>query len=48
MFYFQYEIIAHSGEGYDFPMCKSDSAPKNNKERLNVIKVSKIDIYIYI
>ena len=37
---FQYEIIGHSGEGYDFPMFTSDKAPTNNKERLNIIKVS--------
>ena len=36
----QYDIIGHSGEGYKFDIVKSDKPPKNNKERLDVLKVS--------
>lgn len=37
---FQYDIYGHSGEGYKFDMVKSSKPPKNNKERLDVLKVS--------
>lgn len=35
----QYEIIGHSGEGYKFDMTKKDTPPKDNKQRLDVLKV---------
>jgi hypothetical protein len=33
----KYEILGHSGEGYDFSFMKSDDPPKNNKERLDIL-----------
>lgn len=35
----QYDIVGHSGDGYDIELVKADKAPKNNKQRLKVIKV---------
>ncbi|KAK7090090.1 von Willebrand factor A domain-containing protein 8-like [Littorina saxatilis] len=35
----KYDIHAHSGETYADPMVKTDKPPKNNKERLNVLKM---------
>ncbi|GAB1605806.1 von Willebrand factor A domain-containing protein 8-like [Argonauta hians] len=34
----KYEIFGHSGENYDTSFVKFDKAPKNNKERLTVLK----------
>ncbi|CAD5122119.1 DgyrCDS10568 [Dimorphilus gyrociliatus] len=34
----KFEIVGHSGEGPSFDMLKKDKLPKNNKERLNVLK----------
>ena len=44
MFSFQYDIVGHSGEGFKFDMVKQDKPPKNNKDRLDVIKVN---LYVY-
>ncbi|EDV28824.1 uncharacterized protein TRIADDRAFT_52086 [Trichoplax adhaerens] len=35
---FQYEIFGHSGEDPEIPFIRYDKAPKNNKERLKVLK----------
>lgn len=36
----QYDVIGHSGDGYDIELVSADKVPKNNKERLKVLKVS--------
>ena len=43
-FIFQYEIIGHSGEGHKFDFVKANKAPKNNKERLDAIKVINVSM----
>lgn len=35
---FKYEIVGHSGESYDTSLVRADKVPKNNKERLSVLK----------
>lgn len=35
----QYDITGHSGDGFDIELVKCDKVPKNNKERLKVLKV---------
>lgn len=35
---FQYEIIGHSGEEFHLELSKFDNPPKNNKERLDILK----------
>uniref|UniRef100_A0A7N6B8M4 von Willebrand factor A domain-containing protein 8 n=1 Tax=Anabas testudineus TaxID=64144 RepID=A0A7N6B8M4_ANATE len=35
---FKYDIVGHSGDGYDIDLVKADKVPKNNKERLKVLK----------
>ncbi|XP_077987566.1 von Willebrand factor A domain-containing protein 8-like [Glandiceps talaboti] len=35
---FQYEIVGHSGESYHIGLITGEKVPKNNKERLDVIK----------
>ncbi|XP_059198187.1 von Willebrand factor A domain-containing protein 8 [Centropristis striata] len=35
---FKYDIIGHSGDGYDIELVRSDKIPKNNKQRLKVLK----------
>ena len=39
MFSFQYDIIGHSGESHNHIFLKQDKPPKNNKERLAILKV---------
>ncbi|KAJ4932958.1 hypothetical protein JOQ06_029796, partial [Pogonophryne albipinna] len=34
----QYDIVGHSGDGYDIELVRADKVPKNNKERLKVLK----------
>lgn len=34
----KFEIFGHSGEGYNFDFVKADKPPKNNKERLDILK----------
>uniref|UniRef100_A0A3B3RZN2 von Willebrand factor A domain-containing protein 8 n=1 Tax=Paramormyrops kingsleyae TaxID=1676925 RepID=A0A3B3RZN2_9TELE len=34
----QYDIVGHSGDGFDIELVKSDKSPKNNKDRLKVLK----------
>ncbi|XP_072301028.1 von Willebrand factor A domain-containing protein 8 [Eucyclogobius newberryi] len=35
---FKYDIMGHSGDGYDIELVRNDKVPKNNKERLKVLK----------
>ncbi|XP_034741708.1 von Willebrand factor A domain-containing protein 8 [Etheostoma cragini] len=35
---FKYDVIGHSGDGYDIELVRADKVPKNNKERLKVLK----------
>ncbi|XP_069495477.1 von Willebrand factor A domain-containing protein 8 [Ambystoma mexicanum] len=35
---FKYDIFGHSGDGFNIELIKSDKVPKNNKERLAIIK----------
>uniref|UniRef100_A0A665V7J8 von Willebrand factor A domain-containing protein 8 n=1 Tax=Echeneis naucrates TaxID=173247 RepID=A0A665V7J8_ECHNA len=36
---FKYDIVGHSGDGYDIELVRADKVPKNNKQRLKVLKV---------
>lgn len=40
IFRLKYDIVGHSGDGCDIELVRADKVPKNNKERLKVIKVS--------
>ncbi|CAL8266675.1 unnamed protein product [Lota lota] len=35
---FKYDIVGHSGDGCDIELVRADKVPKNNKERLKVLK----------
>ncbi|XP_064165757.1 von Willebrand factor A domain-containing protein 8 [Anguilla rostrata] len=35
---FKYDITGHSGDGFDIELVRSDGVPKNNKQRLKVLK----------
>ncbi|RVE58198.1 hypothetical protein OJAV_G00206850 [Oryzias javanicus] len=35
---FKYDIVGHSGDGFDIPLTSTNKVPKNNKERLKVLK----------
>uniref|UniRef100_A0A8B9JC72 von Willebrand factor A domain containing 8 n=1 Tax=Astyanax mexicanus TaxID=7994 RepID=A0A8B9JC72_ASTMX len=35
---FKYDIVGHSGDGFDIELVKCDKVPKNNKQRLRVLK----------
>ena len=35
----QYDIVGHSGDGCDIELVRADRVPKNDKERLKVLKV---------
>uniref|UniRef100_A0A7N8XB65 von Willebrand factor A domain-containing protein 8 n=1 Tax=Mastacembelus armatus TaxID=205130 RepID=A0A7N8XB65_9TELE len=34
----KYDIVGHSGDGYDIELVRADQVPKNNKQRLKVLK----------
>ncbi|XP_028971690.2 von Willebrand factor A domain-containing protein 8 isoform X4 [Esox lucius] len=34
----KYDIVGHSGDGYDIELVRTDKLPKNNKQRLKVLK----------
>uniref|UniRef100_A0A8C7I3G8 von Willebrand factor A domain-containing protein 8 n=1 Tax=Oncorhynchus kisutch TaxID=8019 RepID=A0A8C7I3G8_ONCKI len=34
----KYDIVGHSGDGYDIELVRTDKVPKNNKQRLKVLK----------
>ena len=36
----QLDIVGHSGDSYEDPFIKSTAPPANNKERLQVIRMS--------
>lgn len=38
-FSLQYDIVGHSGDGHNIELVRPDKIPKNNKERLKVLKV---------
>lgn len=42
----KYDIIGHSGEAHNIVFVPRDNPPKNNKERLEIIRVS-ILLFIY-
>ncbi|XP_077946619.1 von Willebrand factor A domain-containing protein 8 isoform X1 [Gasterosteus aculeatus] len=35
---FKYDVVGHSGDGYDIELVRADKVPKNNKDRLKVLK----------
>lgn len=35
---FKYDIVGHSGDGYDIELVSANKVPKNNKQRLKVLK----------
>ncbi|KAB5577077.1 hypothetical protein PHYPO_G00205820 [Pangasianodon hypophthalmus] len=35
---FKYDIVGHSGDGFDIELVRCDKVPKNNKQRLKVLK----------
>ncbi|XP_037343972.2 von Willebrand factor A domain-containing protein 8 [Pungitius pungitius] len=35
---FKYDVVGHSGDGYDIELVRADRVPKNNKDRLKVLK----------
>ncbi|KAM3607170.1 uncharacterized protein V6R79_002729 [Siganus canaliculatus] len=35
---FKYDVVGHSGDGYDIELVRADKVPKNNKQRLKVLK----------
>uniref|UniRef100_A0A8B9F340 von Willebrand factor A domain-containing protein 8 n=1 Tax=Amazona collaria TaxID=241587 RepID=A0A8B9F340_9PSIT len=37
---FKYDIVGHSGDGFDIALVGSDKVPKNNKQRLEILKVN--------
>ncbi len=41
LFVLQYDIIGHSGEGPNFEIVKAGKPPRNNKERLIAVKVTR-------
>ncbi|XP_043927636.1 von Willebrand factor A domain-containing protein 8 [Protopterus annectens] len=36
---FKYDIVGHSGDGFNIELVRSDKIPKNNKQRLEILKV---------
>lgn len=36
---FRYEIIGHSGDDFKLPLVEMKEAPKDNKERLDVMRI---------
>lgn len=39
----QYDIVGHSGDGYDIELVPADKMPKNDKQRLKVLKVHTLN-----
>lgn len=44
----QYDIMGHSGEAHDIKFVKRTDTPKDNKERLDVLRVSSHSAHITI
>lgn len=42
----QYDIMGHSGDTHNITFVKRNNPPKNNKERLDVIRVIEIEAYL--
>src|SRR5690349_5928947 len=36
---FTYEIVAHSGDDFKLPLVSSSDVPKDNKERLDILRI---------
>uniref|UniRef100_A0A7M4DXF6 von Willebrand factor A domain-containing protein 8 n=1 Tax=Crocodylus porosus TaxID=8502 RepID=A0A7M4DXF6_CROPO len=36
---FKYDIVGHSGDGFNIALVGSDKVPKNNKQRLEILKI---------
>nr|XP_009670755.1 PREDICTED: von Willebrand factor A domain-containing protein 8 isoform X1 [Struthio camelus australis] len=36
---FKYDIVGHSGDGFNITLVGSDKVPKNNKQRLEILKI---------
>lgn len=36
----QYDITGHSGDGFNIAVVQNDNVPKNNKQRLEILKVN--------
>lgn len=41
----QYDIVGHSGDGFDIELVRCEKVPKNNKQRLQVLKVCNLRKY---
>lgn len=39
----QYDIVGHSGDSYDIELVPADKMPKNDKQRLKVLKVHTLN-----
>lgn len=42
----QYDIVGHSGDGHNIELVRADKVPKNNKDRLKVLKVQTCHIHL--
>uniref|UniRef100_A0AAR2IZC8 von Willebrand factor A domain-containing protein 8 n=1 Tax=Pygocentrus nattereri TaxID=42514 RepID=A0AAR2IZC8_PYGNA len=42
---FKYDIVGHSGDGFDIELVRCEKVPKNNKQRLKVLKVCTLPVY---
>ena len=38
----QYDVVGHSGDGHDITFVKPEKIPANNKERLDILRVSSL------
>uniref|UniRef100_A0A674IG47 von Willebrand factor A domain-containing protein 8 n=1 Tax=Terrapene triunguis TaxID=2587831 RepID=A0A674IG47_9SAUR len=43
---FKYDIVGHSGDGFNIALVGSDKVPKNNKQRLEIIKVNPNNTFL--
>lgn len=41
--FLQYDIVGHSGDDYNITLVESGKIPKNNKQRLEILKVNPTD-----
>lgn len=46
--FLQYDIVGHSGDGFNIALVGSDKVPKNNKQRLEILKVNPTDKWCWI
>ncbi|KAG8137695.1 hypothetical protein E2320_004919 [Naja naja] len=40
---FKYNILGHSGDGFNITLVPNDNVPKDNKQRLEILKIAKDD-----